>query len=398
MFVLVFVLGLVAVAVGYPPATFTSDEDSITVGNLDCDTNYRIRLEEYRSGAWRDHRVYERRTAGCPDTTRPSAPVLSGTPGDGRASLSWTAATDASGIDRYEVWRNNSYVAELPPSQLSYTDTGLTNETSYTYRVVAYDGSPAGNFANSNNVTVTPTDPPPPPPPPPSGWNLVYSQSFDTPCSQAGCDLYDGGRWRPYGHGGDWPGHNGNGLRTMRSVSVHDGYLDIVARMVNGTLESGAFYLVAPLLQPTYGRYEAIIQTDGDPSATTSGVALLWNNDEANHPWCNGEADFYETALQRATFYSFLHYELGTPNCADAATQDQINHNADPKQWHHVALEWEANRWAVYSDGQLKGQITDPAHIPDWAQRLVFQYDAFDPNLEAGTTHMKVAWMALYRR
>jgi hypothetical protein len=112
-------------------------------------------------------------TAPAPsaDTTRPTAAVLTATPGDGQVALSWTAATDNVGVTSYEVWRDSTWVAALPATARSYTVTGLTNGVSHTFRVVAYDA--AKNYANSNLVTTaagstTTTPPPPPPPPPPS--------------------------------------------------------------------------------------------------------------------------------------------------------------------------------------------------------------------------------------
>lgn len=63
-----------AVAFGYPPATFTSTPNSITVGSLECNTQYRIRVEEFTGGAYRDRQTYTRSTSPCPTPTPSPSP------------------------------------------------------------------------------------------------------------------------------------------------------------------------------------------------------------------------------------------------------------------------------------------------------------------------------------
>ena len=88
-----------------------------------------------------------------PDLTPPAAPTgLQATAGDRQVALDWADNTDP--IAGYRVYRNGSPIAS--PTSSAYTDTGLTNGTSYTYRVTALD--PAGNESGlSNQVSATPT-------------------------------------------------------------------------------------------------------------------------------------------------------------------------------------------------------------------------------------------------
>jgi hypothetical protein len=68
-------------------------------------------------------------------------------------SLSWNAATGDVGVAGYDVYRNGTEVASTKST--SYRDTGLTNGTSYSYTVAAYDA--AGNTsAQSSSVEATP--------------------------------------------------------------------------------------------------------------------------------------------------------------------------------------------------------------------------------------------------
>jgi hypothetical protein len=77
------------------------------------------------------------------DTTPPSAPgpLSSSNITTSSATLSWTAATDDRSVDHYVVLRDNTVVGS--PSTTSYTDTGLSASTTYSYTVQAVDA--AGN-------------------------------------------------------------------------------------------------------------------------------------------------------------------------------------------------------------------------------------------------------------
>jgi chitodextrinase len=96
-----------------------------------------------------------------PDTTPPAVPSgLTATAGDARVALNWSANGE-SDLDHYNVYRNSSKIAS--PTGSSYTDTGLTNGTTYGYAVTAVDK--AGNeSAKSGSVSVTPQAPPNQPP------------------------------------------------------------------------------------------------------------------------------------------------------------------------------------------------------------------------------------------
>jgi chitodextrinase len=90
------------------------------------------------------------------DTQPPSAPSnLSATAASQEISLTWGPSTDNVAVGGYRIYRNNHKVTTVSASTLTYTNTGLTNGTSYSYYVVAYDTS--GNVsAPSNTVSATP--------------------------------------------------------------------------------------------------------------------------------------------------------------------------------------------------------------------------------------------------
>ncbi|MFN2614053.1 MAG: fibronectin type III domain-containing protein [Actinomycetota bacterium] len=94
--------------------------------------------------------------------TAPSAPTLSGTAGNASASLSWTTPSDGGhAITNYKVYRGTSSNAESLLTTLgtvnSYTDTSVTNGTTYYYEVTAVND--VGESARSNEVALKPTAP-----------------------------------------------------------------------------------------------------------------------------------------------------------------------------------------------------------------------------------------------
>jgi beta-glucanase (GH16 family) len=93
---------------------------------------------------------------GGGDTTPPSAPTgltASGTTSTS-TNLTWGASSDNVGVTGYNVLRNGSTIATVTGT--SYTATGLTAATTYSFQVKARDA--AGNLsAGSNTVNVTTT-------------------------------------------------------------------------------------------------------------------------------------------------------------------------------------------------------------------------------------------------
>ena len=95
-------------------------------------------------------------------------------------SLQWAASKDNVGVSGYRVFRNATQIADV--KTLSYTDHGLTPQTSYSYFVVAYDRARLVS-ARSNLVMVatmpapTPTPMPSPTPSPPA---ILFKDGFES--------------------------------------------------------------------------------------------------------------------------------------------------------------------------------------------------------------------------
>lgn len=85
------------------------------------------------------------------DTTAPTIPSgLSATPiSTSQINLSWTASTDTVGVVGYKIFRGGIQIGTSITN--SYSDTGLSSATLYTYTVSAYDA--AGNISSQSSST-----------------------------------------------------------------------------------------------------------------------------------------------------------------------------------------------------------------------------------------------------
>ena len=116
--------------------------------------------------------------ASAVPVTTPGAPTgLSGTAGNTQVSLSWSAPVDTGGsaitgymvessVDAGVSW--STVVADTGSTDTTYVATGLTNGTTYTFRVSAINAVGGGGASSTSSAVPTAPPPPPPPPPPPT--------------------------------------------------------------------------------------------------------------------------------------------------------------------------------------------------------------------------------------
>ncbi|MFF2089560.1 DNRLRE domain-containing protein [Paenibacillus sp. NPDC058174] len=106
------------------------------------------------------------------DTVPPSAPatITATAVSSTQINLNWPAATDNIGVTGYEVYRGAQLIST--PTTTTYSDTGLTPSTAYSYTVKAVDAAgnrssaspaaaattPAGTGGGGGTVTLAPTD------------------------------------------------------------------------------------------------------------------------------------------------------------------------------------------------------------------------------------------------
>ncbi|MFC7840601.1 glycosyl hydrolase family 18 protein [Streptomyces sp. NPDC057382] len=103
-------------------------------------------------------------STGEPGDSAPSAPGTPTASGitDTSVKLTWSAATDDKGVKNYDVLRDGAKVATVTTT--SYTDTGLTKGTDYSYSIQARDtADQTGPVSGAVRVRTTggTTEPPP---------------------------------------------------------------------------------------------------------------------------------------------------------------------------------------------------------------------------------------------
>jgi chitodextrinase len=130
-------------------ATVTTTSFSNT--GLSANTNYQYSVAAYdRAGntSSKSTSVSATTLSNSTDTTPPSTPegLTASAVSSSTISLSWAAATDDVGVKGYTVFRGGSQVASVTTT--SFSDNGLSANTTYQYTVLAYDA--AGNNSSQS--------------------------------------------------------------------------------------------------------------------------------------------------------------------------------------------------------------------------------------------------------
>jgi fibronectin type 3 domain-containing protein len=153
---------------------------------------------------------------GASSAVAPSAPQsLAAKAGDGSVSLTWTAPASNGGaaVSSYNIYRGTSAggeggtaVGTVSGTTLSFTDTGLTNGTTYYYTVKAVNSagtSAASNEASATPAAVTATVPTAPQSPAATGGNGSVSLSWSAPSSNGGSPITSYNVYRSTTPGGE---------------------------------------------------------------------------------------------------------------------------------------------------------------------------------------------------
>jgi chitodextrinase len=166
----------------------TTTNTSATVSSLSCGTTYQFGVEARdAAGNTSSRAAVNVSTNACPDTQAPSVPQGMAWTDRTQTSVGvrWDASSDNVGVTGYRLYRNNQLVTTV--QSLSYTFTGLTCGTSYTFAIEAFDA--AGNASNRNEASgttsTTACSPVPDTQAPSQPGNLVRSGGTETSVSLA---------------------------------------------------------------------------------------------------------------------------------------------------------------------------------------------------------------------
>ncbi len=288
-------------------------------------------------------------TAGATSTT------VSGSQAAGATTVPGTVDTSASSVLSGATGASTS-------SPSATTAKGGTTTVKGGATTASTAKATTSSTAKPTSSTAAPTSSTTPPSSTGGGcWNLVVQDDFNG-------SSVDGSKWVEYN--GD--GNGGHGQRSSSALSVSGGVLTITASMQNGGLVSGG---LGGRHNQTYGRYEARVRTDQDPSETMSGVLLTWP--QSGDQYNDGENDYYETTQtpgDRHEFFSFIH-KPGAPS----SEQDYTVHSTSASEWHTMVMEWRADKIVIYRDGQVIKTLNEDGanRIPDVAHFAAIQFDAW---------------------
>lgn len=290
------------------------------------------------------------------DTQAPSVPtgLTAGTVTEDTVPLSWTASTDNVGVTGYEVFRNGASVGT--PAGTSFTDTGLSAGTTYSYTVRARDA--AGNWsAQSGAVNATTASPSGDPVPngPGGTWVLKFNDDFN------GTSV-DSAKWsfistaegeisnNPVGTGNK--GNQQLEFDQPSNCTVAGGQLTMRAKPDNITSQQGTHYDWSSCMintSPSYSfRYGYIEERSKLPSIKGFWPALwTWGVAGSNIPG-NGETDAYEIYTDRNFKVYQTQHNTGGGSCL---VDYPLGGNSG--DWHTYGVDIKPNGTDWYIDGVL---------------------------------------------
>ena len=290
-----------------PTGTSTTFSDSTGVA---AGTSYSYRVQATDAAA--NLGPYSNTaSAATLDTTPPSAPgVLTGTAISGtEIDISWGPATDNVGVVGYRVERClglacTSFVKLATTTSTTFSDTGLTPNSGYTYIVRAVDGANnLGPYSNSVSVTTLANDP-----------TLVAAFGFD----------------------------EGSGTNTA----------DASANQFSGTLSNAAWTAA--------GRYgNALVFNGAARVAVPDASALHLTSAMTIEAWVNPSAaptDWVDVVYKGNDNY---YLEAGTPQGAPAAGATTGSSHANVfgtpslplNVWSHLAATYDGTTLRLYVNG-----------------------------------------------
>lgn len=159
--------------------------------------NWYNLYNRFRNGT--ETRLYKQFKVYQDDTTPPSVPTLANpVAGDRQASLSWSASTPESDVAGYTVYRSSNggttwlKAGGTNKNTTTFTDTGLTPNTTYHYRVSAFDEAGNAATSTSRNVTIPAAQPDTTPPARPAGISASVLSDSEVRISWAPASAADG--------------------------------------------------------------------------------------------------------------------------------------------------------------------------------------------------------------
>lgn len=140
-----------------PGSSFSHNDTGLTCGNT---YEYRCKAEKssYTDSAWSS--IVSR--SACLALTAPAAPSGFSAAADGETEIDLAWTDGSTNEDEFEIYRSTdggssySFLASVAANSTSYSDTGLTSDTTYYYKVRATNTAGSSSFTSADSATTDP--------------------------------------------------------------------------------------------------------------------------------------------------------------------------------------------------------------------------------------------------
>ena len=293
------------------------------------------------------------------DSVAPAAPTgLVATSGDGQVSLDWDDNAEGD-LDGYSVKRATSSGGPYSTiatgvSVSAYTDTTVTNDTTYFYVVSVVDTS-TNESANSSEVSATPADPTPPAAP----TGLVATAGD----GQVSLDWDDNAEGDLDGYSVKRATSSGGPYSTIATGVSVSAYTDTTV-----TNDTTYFYVVSAVdtsaNESADSSEVSATPTDTTPPAAPTGLVATAGDGQVSLDWDdNAEADLDGYNMKRATSSGGPYSTIATGVSVSAYTDTTVTN--DTTYFYVVsAVDSSANESAESSEGSATPTDTTPPAAP----------------------------------
>lgn len=259
------------------------------------------------------------------DTVKPTAPSnLTGSAVSQTAiNLSWGASTDNLGVAGYYIIRNGVTIAQTSGTATTYSDSGLSPTTNYSYQVEAYDA--ANNTSDpSNTASVTTQSPAPDTSAPTAPTGLVagvvsatqVNLSWKASTDNVSVDHYDIYRSNtkiysvPAADATDSSGNVSFADLTLRAGTSYSYWLYAYDKAGNKSATSNKVSATTPKLVTGYASITGrLTNTSGSP--VSSAKVAYSNNGRTTSSSSNSNGNYVLSSIPASTPLTFTYSLAG---------------------------------------------------------------------------------------
>jgi beta-glucanase (GH16 family) len=290
--------------------------------------------------------------------------------GETSIQLQWVAPAQGV-VTGYDIYRGQALVGTVGANATTFTDTGLTAGTSYTYTVTALGAGGSQSLAgNAVTASTQPAEGSPVAPAPAGDWHLSFDDEFDS----LNTSVWTNGHYWWDGNGGSQSAFE------PANVSDADGILSLTARRQQSTEEDGE---VDPYSS-------GLIQSGGIQGVSSPGFSFTYGYIETRAMFAPGKSMSSTLWMLPVSHQDNQELDLlenygKSPNVVSGSVHNWPNagqsvSHRDPSNldttWHTYGVDWEPNQITWYVDGKKMGSCSNASLIPQQAMYLIMNLTA----------------------